>query len=117
MGHLVSHRGVTVDPERTQGIRDFPPPRDAKGIARFVDMVNFYRRFIPNIAEIAAPLNELRKKGAKFTWGESQQKAFHTLKEAIISPPVLRTPDFSKPFILQTDASSVALGAVLYPSC
>ena len=49
-----------MDPERTQGIRDFPPPRDAKGIARFVGMVNFYRRFIPNAAEIAAPLNELR---------------------------------------------------------
>ena len=76
-------------------------------------MVNFYRRFIPIIAEIAAPLNELMKKGAKFTWGENQQKAFNTLKEAIITPPVLRMPDFSKPFILQTDASSVALGAVL----
>ena len=76
-------------------------------------MVNFYRRFIPNAAEIAAPLNELRKKGTKFTWGESQQKAFDTLKEAIIPPPVLRMPDFSKPFVLQTDASSVALGAVL----
>ena len=60
-----------------------------------------------------SPLNELRKKGAKFTWGENQQKAFATLKEAIISPPVLRMPDFSKPFILQTDASSVVLGAVL----
>ena len=76
-------------------------------------MVNFYRRFIPNAAEIAAPLNELRKKGTKFVWGERQQKAFETLKEAIISPPVLRMPDFSQPFILQTDASSVALGAVL----
>ena len=74
LGHLVSHRGVTVDPERTQGIRDFPPPRDAKGIARFVGMVNFYRRFIPNAAEIAAPLNELRKKGTKFVWSEKQQR-------------------------------------------
>ena len=54
-------------------------------------MVNVYRRFIPNAAEIAAPLNELRKKGAKFTWGDSQQKAFDTLKEAIISPPVSYT--------------------------
>ena len=76
-------------------------------------MVNFYRRCIPNAAEIAAPLNDLRKKGAKFVWGEKQQKAFETLKEAIISPPVLRMPDFSRQFILQTDASSVALGAVL----
>ena len=76
-------------------------------------MVNFYRCFIPYAAEIAAPLNELRKKGAKSVWGEKEQKAYETLKEAIIFPPVLRMPDFSKPFILQTDASSVALGAVL----
>ena len=73
LGHLISHRSVTVDPERTQGIRDFPPPKDAKGIARFVGMVNFYLRFIPNVAEIAAHLNELRKKGAKFVWGENNR--------------------------------------------
>ena len=88
LGHLISYKGVTVDPERTQGIRDFLPPKDAKGIGRFVGMVNLYRRFIPNAAEIAAPLNELHKKGAKFEWGEKQRKAFEALKEAIISPPV-----------------------------
>ena len=114
LGHLISLSGVTVDPERTQGIRDFPPPRDAKAIARFVGMVNFYRRFIPNAAEIAAPLNELHKKRAKFEWGEKHQKAFEALKEAIMSPPVLRMPDFSKQFVLQTDASSVALGVLLF---
>jgi hypothetical protein len=113
LGHLVSSRGVRIDPERTQSIRDFPPPRDAKGIARFVGMVNFYRKFIPNVAQLALPLNELRRKGAKFAWGEAQQKAFEALKEAIAQPPVLRMADFSRPFILQTDASSAAIGAVL----
>lgn len=63
LGHLISHRGVTVDPSRTQGIRDFPPPKDAKGIARFVIMVNFYRRFILKAAELAVLLNKLQKKG------------------------------------------------------
>ena len=82
-------------------------------MARFVGMVNFYRRFIPGAAEIAAPLNSLRKKGAKFVWGDEQQRAFETLKESILSPPVLRMPDFTKPFFLQSDASSVAIGAVL----
>lgn len=113
LGHLVSSRGVCIDPARTQGIKDFPPPKDAKGVARFVGMVNFYRRFIPNAAELAAPLNLLRKKGAVFEWGGDQQKSFELLKEAVMQPPVLRMPDFAKPFILQTDASSVALGAVL----
>ena len=69
LGASCPHRGVTVDSERTQDIRDFPPPRDAKGIARFVGMINFYRRFIPNAAEIAAPLNELRKKGNQIRMG------------------------------------------------
>jgi len=113
LGHLVSSRGISVDPSKTQGIRDFPPPRDAKGIARFIGMINFYRRFIPNVAEIAAPLNALRKKGAKFEWGEAHQSAFDRLKEAIMQPPVLRMPDFSRPFILQTDASSSAIAAVI----
>ncbi len=113
LGHLVSCRGVRIDPARIQGIQDFPPPKDAKGIARFVGMINFYRRFIPNIAELAAPLNSLRKKGVKFEWGESQRKAFELLKEAIMQPPVLAMPDFQRKFVLQTDASSMAIAAVL----
>lgn len=113
LGHRVSARGICIDPERVQGIRDFPPPRDVRGVARFLGMVNFYRKFIPNIAELAAPLNSLRKKGVTFVWGKEQQQAFETLKEAVMSPPVLRMPDFNRPFILQTDASSQAIGAVL----
>jgi hypothetical protein len=80
LGHIISPAGVRIDPERTRAIRDFPPPKDAKGISRFVGMVNFYHKFIPHFADIAAPLNALRKKGAKFTSGKSQQEAFDFLK-------------------------------------
>jgi hypothetical protein len=76
-------------------------------------MVNYYHKFIPGLADIAAPLNLLRKKGMKFVWVSDQQEAFSKLKAAISQPPVLRMADFSKPFIVQTDASAVALGAVL----
>jgi len=113
LGHLVSSSGVCIDPARTQAIRDFPAPRDVKGVARFIGMVGFYRRFIPNIAELASPLNELRKKNVKFIWGEAQQKSFESLKEAIMQPPVLAMPDFEKDFVLQTDAFSQAVAAVL----
>jgi hypothetical protein len=96
LGHVISPAGVRIDPERTRAIRDFPPPRDVKGIRRFIGMVNFYHKFIPRLAEVAAPLNALRKKGVKFTWGKDQQKAFDMLKRAIAQPPVLRMADFGK---------------------
>ena len=105
---------VSIDTERTRAIREFLPPRDAKGIARFLGMINYFHKYIPHLAEIAAPLNTLRKKGVKFEWNVQHQTAFEKLKESIISPPVLQLADFTKPFVVQTDSSSVALGAVIY---
>jgi hypothetical protein len=112
LGHIVGVDGVRIDPERTQAIRAFTPPKDAKSISRFIGMVNFYHKFIPNLAELAAPLNQLHKKGVKFKWG-AEQSAFEALKLAISQPPVLKMADFSQQFVVQTDASGVALGAVL----
>jgi hypothetical protein len=105
LGHVVSPAGVRIDPERTRAIREFHPPRDSKGISRFIGMVNFYHKFIPNLADLAAPLNMLRKKGTHFKWGPEQN--------ALAQPPVLRMADFKNKFILQTVASVVAPGAVL----
>ena len=113
LGHVVSPNGVSIDHSRTQAISDFPVPSGPKAIARFVGMVNFFHKFIPNLAHVAAPLNYLRKKGVKFSWGLEQQKAFEALKGLVANPPVLATADFSKRFVLQTDASSVAVAAVL----
>jgi hypothetical protein len=76
-------------------------------------MVNFYHKFIPRLADLAATLNALRKKGVKFVWGKDQQEAFEVLKQAISQPPVFRMAEFSQKFILITDASGVAVGAVL----
>jgi hypothetical protein len=109
----VSPTGIRIDPERTRAIRDFTIPRDVKAISRFISMVNFYHKFIPHFADIAATLNALRKKCVKFTWERPQQEAFDMLKRAIAHPPVLQMADFSQKFILQTDASGLALGAVL----
>jgi hypothetical protein len=113
LGHIISPAGVKIDPERTRAIREFPFPKDVKGVSRFIGMVNYYNKFIPKFAELAAPLNALRKKGQKFSGGTEQRQAFEALKLAISQPPVLRMADFERPFILQTDASNVALGAVL----
>ena len=99
--------------DRTRAIRELSRPKDAKGVARFIGMVNYFSKLIPKFSEIAAPLNQLRKKGEKFFWGKEQQDAFVALKDAVSQSPVLRMADFNITFILQTDASSCALGAVL----
>ena len=113
LGHVFTPYGIHLDPSRTLSIREFPTPKTAKDIARFLGMVNFFHKFVPNLAQIAAPLNALRKKGVCFQWGEAQVASFVQLKLAIANPPVLVTADFSRRFIVQTDASSVAVAAVL----
>jgi hypothetical protein len=82
---------VSVDPERTNAIRNFPPPSDVKGVARFIGMVNFFHKFIPKFAESAAPLNLVRKKDVQFVSGPDQQRASEDLRVAIINPPAITT--------------------------
>lgn len=113
LGHIVSSKGVAVDQSRTLAIQQFPVPRNKRAIARFVGMINYFRKYIPNFAQLAAPINQLRRKGVKFSWGESQQAAFDGLKKALSTAPVLGIPDFNLPFIVQTDASNVGVAAVL----
>ena len=79
----------------------------------FLGLAGYYRRFIPRFATIASPLTELTKKGVKFVWTENTESAFQHLKTCLCSAPILAYPNFDKPFILQTDASDVGLGAVL----
>jgi hypothetical protein len=87
LGHLVSPAGVRIDPDWTRVIEEFPPPRDVSGVSRFIGMVNFYHKFIPNVADVATPLNRLRRKGERFMWGPDQQKAFESLKHDISHTP------------------------------
>ena len=74
---------------------------------------NYYRRYIPNFVKICKPLNKLLRKDIKFNWDEDCQKAFKALKSYLLSPTILKYPDFKKEFILTTDASKIACGAVL----
>ena len=102
-----------IDPERTKKVLSFPSPKTVREVARFVGMLNYFRKFIPDFAQLAAPLNMLRKKNVPFVWGEEQAQVFEKLKMAITSPPVLSIPDFSKQFVLQTDACGTAVAAML----
>lgn len=113
LGYLISKNQVTIDPDRTIAIKNSKPPRDVKGVSRFIGMTSYFSKFIPEYSKLAACLNELRKKNKRFYWSEECQSSFDKLKEAIINPPVLAIPDYNLPFILQCDASDRAAGAVL----
>jgi hypothetical protein len=113
LGHLIKENTITIDPERTASIRNFPVPKTVKQVRQFTGMCSYWLRYIPNYAEICAPLHQLKRKGVKFKWSEQCQKSFEKLKEIISNPPVLHLADFTKPFVVQTDASTVGAGGIL----
>jgi len=113
LGHQITESGVRPDPQKVAAIEQFPTPTDAKKLKTFCGMVSYYRRFIPNCSKIASPLYKLLKKDARFERNEPQENAFQHLKAKLVSRPILQYPDFSKEFILTTDASNQGLGAVL----
>ena len=113
LGHIISEDGEKTDPKKIEAVKNFPIPRRRKNIKQFLGLVGYYRRFIPQFAKIAKPLNFLLKGGIPFKWTKTQQAAFSTLRDISSSEPLLQYPDFTKQFIVTTDASNYALGAVL----
>lgn len=112
LGHTVSEKGVEMEKSKVEAILRWPSPTNIKQLRGFLGLSGYYRRFIHHYASIAHPLTELLKKD-KFQWDSKAQDAFQKLKDNITSAPVLKMPDFSNPFILETDASGVGIGAVL----
>lgn len=113
LGYVVNKEGLQVDPDKVSAIMDFPTPRTVKQIRRFLGLASWYRRFVPNFSTVVTPLTSLLKKGKKWHWDEDQKRAFEEVKNKLISAPILTCPDFSRPFVLQTDASTSGLGAIL----
>ena len=113
LGYLVGRTGMHPDPEKVEPITIYPASNTLRNLRRFLGMVSWYRRFIKDFAAKAEPLYRLLKKNRRYTWDNEQEQAFQKLKNALITAPTLSKPDFSLPFVLQTDASSTGLGAVL----
>ena len=132
LGHVISAKGITPDPEKIEKLRNYKRPTTIVEIQSFLGLASYYRRFIKNFAEIAHPLIELTKKkkdkanekikkmkkaeedgNNTWKWGDAEQKAFETLRECLITPPIVAFPDFDKEFLIFTDASNYGIGAVL----
>ena len=96
-----------------ESILQYPVPESRKSLMRFMGMAGFYRRFCPNFASIAAPLTSLTSGKVKFHWTPECQASFELLKTLLSNDPVLKSPDFNQPFILQVNASNYGTGEVL----
>ena len=113
LGHIVSDQGVKTDPAKVADVREWPTPRNQEDVRKFMGLASYYRRFIKNFAQIAAPLNNLLQKQVPFMWKASQENAFKELKQRLTTAPVLAYPKREGKFILDTDASNHSIGAVL----
>ena len=113
LGRVISNSGIQTDPKKTNVVRDWPQPTKLHDVRSFIGFCSYYRRFIPKFAELAKPLHKLTEKGQKFVWTNECNTAFEKLKSKMVESPILVHPDFSKPFILDTDASDQAIGGVL----
>lgn len=112
LGHVVSGDGIRTDPKKIQKIENFPVPTSPTEVKSFLGLAGYYRRFIKDYSLLAAPLYDLTAKSA-FTWGPKAEAAFLSLKKAMTTDVILRYPDFSRPFIVDCDASEIGMGAVL----
>ena len=119
LGYVVSREGISPDPDKVKTISEIPFPKTAKGLVRFLGAVNFYRDFIEHFSDVASVLYKMSQSEAKFKAKLKSKsadiafKAFEKLKELLVAEPVLIYPNFKQEFVIQTDASAIALGAVL----
>ncbi|MCQ7850991.1 reverse transcriptase, partial [Salmonella enterica] len=113
LGHVVSGDGIKVDPKKTDVIRNWPRPLTPSDIRSFLGLAGYYRRFVNGFCSIASPMTKLTQKKAKFEWTDECERSFQTLKDKLVSAPILSLPDGLEGFVVYCDASRVGLGCVL----
>ena len=111
--HIVSREGIEVDKAKVELISNLPTPKCVKDIRSFLGHARFYRRFIRDFSAIAYPLCNLLAKDVTFEWSQACERAFDKLKTMLVSPPIMRSPNWELLFKIMCDASDYAIGAVL----
>ncbi len=112
LGHVVSEEGIATDPTKIEEICNLSEPKDKSGVRIILGLGNYYKRFIKSYCILTAPLQELLKKSVHFRWDDEQEDALIKLKEALCTAPVLAYPNPDVPYIVNADASNLAIGAV-----
>eukprot|EP00731_Ephydatia_muelleri_P000916 Em0001g916a len=113
IGHIISANGIRPDPAKVTAIQEMPEPAGVSDVRRFLGMCNYLSRYVPRLSEVSEPLRRLTEAEATFGWGVEEKSAFEKLKELISDQQRLAFYDVRKPVVIQCDASTVGLGAVL----
>ncbi|ODM87732.1 Retrovirus-related Pol polyprotein from transposon 17.6 [Orchesella cincta] len=113
LGFIVEDKKCYPNPDKVKCVNEYPTPRKPKDIQKFLGLIGFYRRFVPEFSQHAKPLTTLIRKNIKFEWGPEAEKGFQHLKSALSDYSMVYLPDMNKPFIIQTDASDLGYGAIL----
>ena len=116
LGHVFRTEGMAPDRGKVQAVKDWPVPSDASEVRQFLGLASYYRRYVLNFANIAAPLHQLTEKGTMYSWTPECDASFNALKKQLTQAPILAYPKFGSgagQFVLATDASNTGIGAVL----
>ena len=113
LGYVITKIGLEADPEKTAAVQNFAVPQNQTDSKSFLGLCSYYRRYVKNFVLIAGPLHKASETKSPFTWTEETQGTFESLKKHLPSPPILDFPNVKEQFILYTDASLTAMGAVL----
>lgn len=113
LGHTIDKHGLHKNKDKVKAILNAPRPKNVNELRTFLGMANYYNKFIPNLASITNPMNNLLRKHKSFIWTDTCEKSFNRIKQEIASETTLIHFDPQRPLVLATDASPVGLGAVL----
>ena len=113
LGYTLNQNGYTVDTDRCKIIKEYPRPRNAKDVKKFLGISTYFRRLIKNYSKRSAPLRELLTKDRQFEWTEAQERSFCDIRDQLCSAPTLGYPDRNKPLRIILDACATGLGYIL----
>ena len=113
LGHLISTDGVRPDPDKVEKVKEWPRPTTVQEVRAFLGLANYFRKFMQGYSQMVSPLTDLTRTKKAWNWTDKCTEAFERVKYCLTHAPVLRMPDFSKPFEVVADASKYASGGVL----